>query len=162
LPPYPLGLILLASDGRLPNAVLLSGKRHDKTYIVEVDQEVRLEDVQRLRDGVVISTPVQRDRVRRIITARTLPCRADKVGPRTLEIVLQEGRNRQIRRMLDHVGYEVTALHRVEVMGLSLHGLRRGEWMPCSAREMDVIQRCLDAGAETEEDEGEGVESDED
>jgi len=67
---------------------------------------VRLEDVQRLRDGVVISTPVQRDRVRRIITARTLPCRADKVGPRTLEIVLQEGRNRQIRRMLDHVGYE--------------------------------------------------------
>ena len=47
-----------------------------------------------------ISTPVQRDRVDRIITARTLPCQVKKVDKYTLEIVLQEGRNRQIRRML--------------------------------------------------------------
>ena len=139
------GLILLTSDGRLPNSVLRSGHRHDKKYVVEVDREVRAEDVQTLREGVVISTPVQRDRVNRIVTARTLPCRVEKVGRRTLEIVLQEGRNRQIRRMLDHVGYTVTALHRVEVMGLNLSGLRRGEWKDCTPAEMDVIRRCLRA-----------------
>jgi 23S rRNA pseudouridine2604 synthase len=150
------GLILLTSDGRLPNAVLRSGHCHDKKYVVTVDREVRAADVVLLRAGVVISTPVQRDRVSRIVTARTLPCRVDQVGRCTLEMVLQEGRNRQIRRMLDHVGYEVTALHRVEVMGLDLSGLRRGEWKACSPAEMDVIRKCLHApgaGGDDEEEE---------
>ena len=123
--------------------MLRSGHRHDKKYVVEVDREVRPEDVQTLRDGVVISTPVQRDRVSRVVTARTLPCRVERVGRYTVEIVLQEGRNRQIRRMLDHVGYRVTALHRVEVMGLDLSGLRRGEWKECTPAEMDIIRACL-------------------
>ena len=146
------GLILLTSDGRLPNAVLRSGRRKNKTYVVKVDREVRLEDVRTLREGVMISTPVQRDRVERIITARTLPCRVEKVGRRAVEIVLQEGRNRQIRRMLDAVGYEVKALHRVEVQGIGLSGLRPGEWKHCSAAEMDIIAACLDDPAQGDSD----------
>jgi pseudouridine synthase len=140
------GLILLTSDGRLPNAVLRSGARHDKRYLVTVDREIDARDVLTLAEGVVISTPVQRDRVDRIVTKRTLPCHVAKVDRYTLEIVLQEGRNRQIRRMLDTQGYTVTSLHRVGVMGLGLDGLRQGEWSACSQDEMAVIRKCLDVG----------------
>ena len=140
------GLILLTSDGRLPNAVLRSGARHDKRYLVTVDREIDARDVLTLAEGVVISTPVQRDRVDRIVTKRTLPCHVAKVDRCTLEIVLQEGRNRQIRRMLDTQGYTVTSLHRVGVMGLGLDGLRQGEWSACSQDEMAVIRKCLDVG----------------
>ena len=141
--------------------MLRSGHRHDKKYVVEVDREVRAEDVQTLRDGVVISTPVQRDRVSRVVTARTLPCRVERVGRCTVEIVLQEGRNRQIRRMLDHVGYQVTALHRVEVMGLDLSGLRRGEWKECTPAEMDVIRACLRAKPSSEMEDGDSGDEEE-
>ena len=139
------GLILLTSDGRLPNAVLRSGRRHEKRYVVVVDRDVRAEDARTLAEGVVISTPVQRDRVDRVLTARTLPCEVRVVAPRTVEIVLREGRNRQIRRMLDAVGYRVVDLHRVEIMGIGLGGLRPGEWTPCDAAEMDIVRECLDA-----------------
>ncbi|EEH53367.1 uncharacterized protein MICPUCDRAFT_6886, partial [Micromonas pusilla CCMP1545] len=130
------GLILLTSDGRLPNAALRSGRKRDKKYLVVVDAVVRPEDVRMLRDGVVISTPVQRDRVDRVLTARTLPCEIDVVGARTLEITLREGRNRQIRRMLDAVGYRVINLHRTEIMGIGLRGTREGRWVECDEEEL--------------------------
>jgi 23S rRNA pseudouridine2604 synthase len=149
------GLILLTSDGRLPNAVLRSGQRHDKRYLVTVDREIEERDVATLAEGVVISTPVQRDRVDRIVTARTLPCRIKKVDRRNVEIVLQEGRNRQIRRMMDAVGYEVVALHRVGVMGLTLKGLGEGQWRPCSEDEMEIIRNCLE-GADASTSVGQG------
>ena len=165
------GLILLTSDGRLPDAVLRSGRRHEKRYLVDVDAALRERDVETLREGVVISTPVQRDRVDKVLTARTLPCEARRVGRRTLEIVLREGRNRQIRRMLDEVGYGVVNLHRTEIMGIGLGGLRPGTWAPCDKEEMRKIDACLRApprsprgrrgkegeeGEEGEEDEEEG------
>ena len=139
------GLILLTSDGRLPDAVLRSGRRHEKRYLVDVDAALRERDVETLRKGVVISTPVQRDRVDKVLTARTLPCEATRVGRRTLEIVLREGRNRQIRRMLDEVGYGVVNLHRTEIMGIGLGGLRPGTWAPCDEEEMRKIDACLRA-----------------
>ena len=151
------GLILLTSDGRLPNAVLRSGRRHEKRYVVVVDRDVRAEDARTLAEGVVISTPVQRDRVDRVLTARTLPCEVRVVAPRTVEIVLREGRNRQIRRMLDAVGYRVVDLHRVEIMGIGLGGLRPGEWTPCDAAEMDIVRECLDAPDRDDEGDDDGA-----
>jgi pseudouridine synthase len=148
------GLILLTSDGRLPNAALRSGRRHDKTYAVTVDTDIRPRDMKTLSKGVVISTPVQRDRVDRVLTARTLPCEINVTGRRTIEITLREGRNRQIRRMLDTVGYRVTDLHRVEIMGIGLGGLKKGRWVECDVTEMDIIMRCIRAAEEA------GVEGD--
>ena len=148
------GLILLTSDGRLPNAALRSGRRHDKTYAVTVDTDIRPRDMKTLSKGVVISTPVQRDRVDRVLTARTLPCEINVTGRRTIEITLREGRNRQIRRMLDAVGYRVTDLHRVEIMGIRLGGLKKGRWVECDVTEMDIIMRCIRAAEEA------GVEGD--
>jgi 16S rRNA U516 pseudouridylate synthase RsuA-like enzyme len=53
--------------------------------------------------------------------------------------------------MLDTRGYGVTALHRVEVMGLTLDGLRQGQWLPCSSAEMAIISSSLKAEAADQE-----------
>jgi 16S rRNA U516 pseudouridylate synthase RsuA-like enzyme len=99
----------------------------------------------------VISTPVRRDKVDRIVTARTLPCdvafakeRNGKENFAAVRVTLREGRNRQIRRMFDAVGYVVRDLHRTEIMGIGLEGLTCGEWKECSPEEMELIRACLE------------------
>jgi pseudouridine synthase len=160
------GLILLTSDGRLPNAALRAGAKKEKKYVVCLDRPAREADLQTLREGVVISTPVRRDKVDRIVTARTLPCdvafvkeRNGKENFAAVRVTLREGRNRQIRRMFDAVGYVVRDLHRTEIMGIGLEGLTAGEWKECSPEEMELIRACLedaDADADaTEEEEDE-------
>ena len=159
------GLILLTSDGRLPNAALRARARKEKKYVVRLDRPAREADLRTLREGVVISTPVRRDKVDRIVTARTLPCDVRFAGngkdsrdaARDVAVTLREGRNRQIRRMFDAVGYVVRDLHRTEIMGIGLEGLTVGRWKECSPKEMELIRACLEADvdADAEADAGE-------
>eukprot|EP00960_Hanusia_phi_P045175 757076-Hanusia_phi.AAC.6 len=133
------GLILLTSDGRIPNFVLRSERKHDKKYLVRTDRPIRAEDIRKLAEGVVITTVAQRDRKSKAITARTLPCEVARTSPDVIRITLHEGRNRQIRKMLEALGYEVVDLHRVEVMGITLEGLRVGEWQALTDAEVSLI-----------------------
>jgi 23S rRNA pseudouridine2604 synthase len=95
---------------------------------VIVDKPLRDSDVEALRNGVVITTESQRDGRSKTLTARTMPCRVRQMSKYEIEITLVEGRNRQIRRMLDALGYSVLELHRVEVMGVGLSGIKEGQW----------------------------------
>ena len=149
------GLILLTNDGRVPNSVLRSGVRKDKKYVVVLDKSISERDLQTLRDGIVISTPVRRDKVDRIVTAKTLPCELEIVNRsdsrneglknRVVQITLREGRNRQIRRMFDALGYSVQELHRMEIMGIGLGGISSGEWTDCDDQEMEILKRGIEA-----------------
>lgn len=140
------GLILLTSDGRLPNASLRSKEGHPKIYRVTADRPIPDQDCQKLASGVVITTVAQRDRgVAKELTAPTLPCRLkrDGEGGRRILIELREGRNRQIRRMLHALGYDTTELHRVSFMGIGLEGMWEGEWKPLSEQEMKVLRKAV-------------------
>ena len=66
-----------------------------------------------------------------------------QVDERTFRIRLQEGRNRQIRKMCEALGYRVHVLHRDEVAGISLKGLQQGRWKTLSAGEMAVVNKVL-------------------
>lgn len=66
-----------------------------------------------------------------------------RLDDRCFSIVLKEGRNRQIRRMCERLGYFVRELHRTEVMGIGLGGLKEGMWRPLSKQEMDMIQAAI-------------------
>ena len=130
-----------------------------------LDRPAREEDLRTLREGVVISTPVRRDKVDRIVTARTLPCDVRFVGGKetrnaAVAITLREGRNRQIRRMFDAVGYVVRDLHRTEIMGIGLEGLTVGQWKECSPEEMELIRACLE-GADADADAADAAASEE-
>ena len=142
------GLIILTSDGRLPNASLRSREGHPKIYQVTADSPVPDEDCQQLASGVVITTVAQRDRgVAKELTAPTLPCRIkrDGEGGRRLLMELREGRNRQIRRMLDALGYDTEELHRISFMGIGLDGMWEGDWKALDDDEMRVLRKAVRA-----------------
>ena len=151
------GLILLTSDGRLPNAVLRGAAKQPKTYHVTTDRYVSQRHVQQLRDGVVITTQSGQygTTSRKTRTARTLPAQVQRLSlldnrhnQPVLIMTLVEGRNRQIRKMLAAVGYEVTALHRVAFLGLTLQGLPGpGHWQRVPTHERLLLERALQEAA---------------
>lgn len=135
------GLILLTSDGRIPNAVLRGSQKQPKTYQVVTDGNISPKEVQKLREGVVITTQAQRDGKRAPpLTAKTLPCSVVQRGPRRFSVTIIEGRNRQVRKMFEAVGYNVVKLHRSNFMTLKLDPLQGpGEWIPLSPEEVKVL-----------------------
>jgi 23S rRNA pseudouridine2604 synthase len=147
------GLIIMTSDGRVPNSVLRGSQKHPKTYKVKVHKPLTEDAVQSLRDGVVITTQAQRDGKRPPpLTARTRPCQARPLAADILEITIVEGRNRQVRKMLGAVGYEVLRLHRTSFMGMTLEGLESpGQWKRLSASEQqdieDAVQRAMEGAS---------------
>ncbi len=109
------GLILLTNDGDLADR--LTHPRHGvpKTYVVTVtDPPVRQNRMQRLSEGIVLDD------------GPTLPARARKLSPTQFELVIREGRKRQVRRMTEAVGYRVKALERVQFGPLRLGPLATG------------------------------------
>jgi 23S rRNA pseudouridine2604 synthase len=138
------GLILLTSDGSIVNRLLKSSESKRKEYLVVVDRNPSDETLRELASGVVITTVAQRDGRRAPpLVAPTKPCVVERTGGargRELRFVLQEGRNRQIRRMCSALGLQVVTLHRVGFAGVSLRGCAApGEWRHLDADELRVL-----------------------
>ena len=110
------GLILLTNDGDVVNGILRTEHGHEREYHVDTDREFDQVFLTRMANGV------------EILGKRTRPCVLKRMGPRRFSIVLTEGRNRQIRRMCQTLGYRVVILHRVRIMHLTVQGLAPGEW----------------------------------
>jgi len=156
------GVILLTNDGQLPNACLRAEKGKAKTYLVTTQHAVDPDECRKLATGVVITTTAQSSKSKKPLTARTKPCKVHPLkgvmGGRCLKMVLTEGRNRQVRRMLRAVGHRVTSLHRASFMGIHPgQGLKPGCWRDCNPKELAIIERALAAevpeGAAVSEDE---------
>jgi pseudouridine synthase len=143
------GLILLTSDGRLPNASLRVSQKQPKTYHVTVDRDISEEQIHQLQRGIVITTVAQRDRgVMKPLTARTQPCIVERGGTgttrKTIIITIMEGRNRQIRKMMEALRLNVVALKRVQFAGITLDGLKvPGDWKRLNPKEMKIINGIL-------------------
>ena len=125
---------------------------------MEVDKVPTEVQLDQLRNGVVITTPIQSDSGSKSITSKTLPCEIFAFpGSRRYQITLIEGRNRQIRRMAEAVGLEVIKLHRISFAGITLKGLTVGKWNELNSKEMtivsDAITSSLGAGSNVIEDE---------
>jgi len=121
------GLILLTNDGDIVNRVLRAEYAHEKEYAVQVDRPFDQVFLDCMAAGVVI------------LGERTRPCRLSRVGPRDFRIILTEGRNRQIRRMCQALGYRVVTLHRNRVMHITIDGLRAGQWHYLTEREQSAL-----------------------
>jgi len=133
------GLILLTNDGDIVNKILRAGNAHDKEYVVTVDKAFGAEFVQKMASGVPILGTV------------TQPCRVRQLGPKSFNIILTQGMNRQIRRMTEYLGYEVTRLKRVRIMNISLGDLKVGQWRPLNKKEMALINQLVADSSATEE-----------
>ncbi len=128
------GLLLLTDDGRLQHRLTDPKHKLPKTYWVQVEGEPTDEALERLRRGVVLDDQRTRPaQVRRLpepaLWPRDPPIRFRKNIPTSwLEIVLTEGRNRQVRRMTAAVGFPTLRLVRVAIGPYTLDGLAPGKW----------------------------------
>ncbi|HKL56394.1 MAG: pseudouridine synthase [Roseovarius sp.] len=134
------GLLILTDDGKLQARIASPRFKTEKTYLVQVEGLPDDAAIAALRDGITLKDgPTRPARVRRIETpdlwARTPPVRFRKSVPDCwLEIIISEGRNRQVRRMTAHVGHPTLRLVRWRVGDWSLDGLAPGTWADATAR----------------------------
>lgn len=85
------------------------------------------------------------------LVARTKPCEVERLGPSSVRMTLVEGRNRQIRRMMEALGLRVVRLHRVRFMGIRLgtNGLKRpGDWARLDEGEMGLVEDAIRSARE--------------
>ncbi|WP_367164279.1 23S rRNA pseudouridine(2604) synthase RluF [Kosakonia cowanii] len=126
------GLIFLTNHGDLVNKILRAGNDHEKEYLVTVNKPVTDEFVRGMGAGVPILGTV------------TKKCKVKREAPFTFRITLVQGLNRQIRRMCEHFGYEVTKLERTRIMNVSLTGLPPGEWRDITGDELIALFKLIE------------------
>lgn len=128
------GLLLLTNDGRLQARIADPKHKLPKTYWVQVEGEASEAQLQQLREGVTLNDgPTLPAEARRLqdptLWPRTPPVRFRKSVPTCwLELIIREGRNRQVRRMTAAVGLPTLRLVRVRIGPWALDGLQPGEW----------------------------------
>ena len=134
------GLLLLTNDGRLQAQIADPRHKLAKTYWVQVEGEPSEEQLAQLRQGVQLNDgPTLPAEARRLdeplLWERNPPVRFRKSVPTAwLELVIREGRNRQVRRMTAAVGLPTLRLVRVRIGPWSLDGLQPGEWRELEPR----------------------------
>jgi 23S rRNA pseudouridine2605 synthase len=125
------GLILLTNDGDFAHRLAHPSYEVDKTYVAEVEGVVRRATVRRLLDGVELDDgPVT------VSAAGVTTSHGDRS---IVELVIHEGRNRIVRRLLDHVGHPVLRLTRTAIGPVRLSGLRSGELRELDAAELGSL-----------------------
>jgi 23S rRNA pseudouridine2605 synthase len=123
------GALLLTNDGLLAHRLAHPRYGVEKVYEAEVEGDPDDGDLRRLREGVELDD------------GPTAPAAARRLGPGRIELILHEGRNRQVRRMLEAVGHPVLRLHRSRYAGLTLDGLAPGEWRQLEDDEVAALRR---------------------
>jgi len=135
------GLILVTNDGELAN--LLTHPRYgvEKRYLVQVAGVPTIETLDSLRQGIALSEAT--------VHAKRVTVRSQHKQSTVLEMVLDEGRNREIRRMLASLGHKVQQLKRIAVGDLSLGTLLPGQWRRLSWEEIERLRREATAAGAT-------------
>jgi len=128
------GLLLLTDDGKLQHKISDPKNKMKKTYWVQVDKTITDEAIEQLKKGVVLKDGKTKPAQARIISepenlwARNPPVRFRKNIPTSwIELTIQEGRNRQVRRMTAAVGFPTLRLIRCRIGEWELGGLQPGE-----------------------------------
>jgi 23S rRNA pseudouridine2605 synthase len=122
------GLVLMTNDGELTNLLTHPSHHISKTYLVNIDRALSLEELNRFRNGVDIGGYV------------TAKCSISKKGQLSYEIVLYEGKNRQIRRMFESFERKVLSLQRVSIGDIMIGSLKEGSWRRLTADEVKYLK----------------------
>lgn len=130
------GLIFLTDDGDIVNKILRASNNHEKEYVVTVNKTISQTFLDRMRNGVPILDTV------------TKKCEVEKINSNTFKIVLTQGLNRQIRRMCEYLGYEVTSLKRIRIMNISLD-VPIGKYREFTKDELNELNKLLKGSHKT-------------
>ena len=125
------GLILLTNDGELFNRLVHPKSEIYKKYYIKVFGEVKKEEIEELKKGVLLEE------------GKTLPAKVSGIkydkNKTSMYISIREGRNRQIRRMIEKFGYKVLMLRREKIGELSLGDLKEGKYRELTKEEIEYL-----------------------
>ena len=127
------GLLLLTNDGELTNLLIHPSHEVEKVYLVKIDDIVNPSLVKSLSNGVVIDG-------KKTGKARVKIKKIDKKKKNSLiELTIYEGRNHQVKKMFEAIGYKVSKLKREKFAGLTLDGLKSGEYRHLNIKEVKTL-----------------------
>jgi 23S rRNA pseudouridine2605 synthase len=122
------GALLLTNDGDLAHRLAHPRYGVEKTYAATVEGAPSDGALRALETGIELDDGV------------TAPAKARRLRRNVVELTIHEGRNRQVRRMLEAVGHPVLRLHRSRYAGLTVEGLEPGAWRELEPREVDRLR----------------------
>jgi 23S rRNA pseudouridine2605 synthase/23S rRNA pseudouridine2604 synthase len=121
------GLLLLTNDGRLHHKLSHPSFNHEKEYDVTVAKPITDGALKNLAAGLPM------------MESKTRPAKVQRIASRRFRIILKEGKNRQVRRMVRKVGNQVTKLKRIRVASIKLGQLPTGKWRHLTEKEKEEI-----------------------
>lgn len=131
---HTVGVLLLTNDGELAHRLMHPRYNVEKIYVARTKEPVKSHQLEQLKEGVQLEDGLARaDRV-------------SYVNPpdyHEIALLLHEGRNRQVRRMLEALGHEVVNLERVSYAGLTAEGVRRGRWRRLEPHEVKRLRQMV-------------------
>jgi 23S rRNA pseudouridine2605 synthase len=126
------GLLLFTNDHQLANRLTSPDSELAKTYVACLERPIEQEDMLALSKGMEIRIKGSAHMTKPALVSRTLPLK--------IEISITEGKNRQIRRMLSSLGYELTSLQRTAVGPLQLGNLEEGQFRHLTSTEVTILK----------------------
>lgn len=123
------GLIIVSNDGDLYNKIMHPRQKLYKSYIATIDKEITENHIEALSHGVVIDG------------VKTAPAKVKVLTKTEVRIAIFEGRNRQIRKMFEVLGYFVKSLKRVKVGELTLKNLEVGKYRKLTKDEIEYLKK---------------------
>jgi 23S rRNA pseudouridine2604 synthase len=132
------GLIFMTNDGDIVNKILRARNNHEKEYTVTVNKPITERFIQKMGNGVPILDTVIRK------------CHVEQISKYVFKIILTQGLNRQIRRMCEYLGYDVTALKRIRIINISLD-VPLGKYRELTDDEIKSLNKLIEPSSKTEE-----------
>lgn len=129
------GLLILTNDGELINALTHPSVKVPKVYLVSIGGRIHKHELEQLANGIEIEKG-------KIAYADITVLEQDE-SKTVMQITLYQGMNRQIRKMFEHVGYEVKTLKRIQHATLDLAGLKRGDFKPIKPKQIKELKNFL-------------------
>jgi len=130
------GVLLLTNDGELAARLTHPSNRIKKIYEVTLNRKINPKDLKKLTDGILLDDGMMKvDRVGL----------SDPANPKTIGLEIHSGKNRIVRRIFEHLGYEVVKLDRVFFAGLTKKNLPRGKWRKLNPAEIGWLKMMKNA-----------------
>lgn len=123
------GVLLLTNDGELTNKLMHPSFGVDKVYEAEVQSQITDEKMQKLEQGIQLED------------GKTSPAKARKLADNKIELTIHEGRQHQVKRMLEAVDLPVRRLHRSRYAKLTVDGLKPGQWRELTEDEIGRLKQ---------------------
>lgn len=144
------GLLVLTDDGKFKHLLVDPKYGHPRTYAVQIERIPDESELEKLRTGLIIGGIKTRPAEAKILTDEpAFPPRSKPIRFRAniptcwMELILTEGRNRQVRKMTAAIGHPTLRLVRTKILFLELTGLQPGEWRYLNKTEVEKIRRIV-------------------